>query len=68
MTELVTNRARFILEEFTIGETTMNYTFIGHENNPTAYEAYEFSLVYVERNELEAVKNFLLTIRDDIPS
>ena len=65
MAELVTDHTRFILKEFTLGEITMNYTFIGHKSNPTAYEAYEFSLVYVERNELEAVKNFLLTIRDN---
>jgi hypothetical protein len=68
MVKLQAGRIKFILEEFSIGDQGMNYTFIGHDRNKSAYTPYQYALVFLKGDEIEAVKNFLLTIRDDIPS
>lgn len=59
-----TTGTEFILEEFYIDGAGMNYTFLGHTGDPTCYKDCDHHLVYIKENELEMVKNFLLTIRD----
>jgi hypothetical protein len=55
---------QFVLEEFYIGKDRMNYSFKGTSDRPDCYKDCDHHLVYIKENELEMVKNFLLTIRD----
>jgi hypothetical protein len=55
---------QFLLEEFYIGKDHMNYSFKGTSDRPECYDDCDHHLVHVKENELEMVKNFLLTIRD----
>lgn len=63
MIELNTGVVKFTLEEFYIGSQGMNYTFIGDGFRANAFVPYAYALVYVDKGELELVKNFLTTIR-----
>ena len=57
------------LQEFTVGDQGFNFRFLGADgHNQYVNSEQEYALIYARGDEIELVKNFLLTIRDDIPS
>ena len=54
----------FILEEFKVADQGFNFSFINHANKPDyPYTKDKYCLFYAEGDEVELVKNFLMTIR-----
>ena len=56
------------LQEFTVGDQGFNFRFLGSDGSnqyQSVGRAEEYALVYLKGEEVEIVKNFLLTIRDN---
>lgn len=60
--ELVFGACSFNLKEFYVGEQDFNFTIMGADGR-REYGENDYNFVYVKGTELEAVKNFLTTIR-----
>jgi len=57
------------LQEFNVGDQGFNFRFLGSGgDNQYVNSEQEYALIYARGGEIDLVKNFLLTIRDDIPS